>query len=114
MQGKQIFGVILGLLVMLLFSVIDYKWILRFYWILYAVNLILLLLVHFFGAEANNAVRWLDFGFIRFQPSDPTKILMILFFAQFLTKHRKIKSSSHDHGSDCFDPSLFVFDLQAA
>lgn len=47
MQGKQIFGVILGLLVMLLFSVIDYKWILRFYWILYAVNLILLLLVHF-------------------------------------------------------------------
>ena len=89
MQGKQIFGVILGLLVMLLFSVIDYKWILRFYWILYAVNLILLLLVHFFGAEANNAVRWLDFGFIRFQPSDPTKILMILFFAQFLTKHRK-------------------------
>ena len=27
MQGKQIFGVILGLLVMLLFSVIDYKWI---------------------------------------------------------------------------------------
>ncbi|MFQ7979320.1 MAG: FtsW/RodA/SpoVE family cell cycle protein [Faecalimonas umbilicata] len=89
MQGKQIFGVILGLLVMLLFSVIDYKWILRFYWILYAVNLILLLLVHFFGAEANNAVRWLDFEFIRFQPSDPTKILMILFFAQFLTKHRK-------------------------
>lgn len=68
----------------------------------------------FFGAEANNAVRWLDFGFIRFQPSDPTKILMILFFAQFLTKHRKIKSSSHDHGSDCFDHSLFVFDLQAA
>ena len=115
MQGKQIFGVILGLLVMLLFSVIDYKWILRFYWILYAVNLILLLLVHFFGAEANNAVRWLDFGFIRFQPSDPTKILMILFFAQFLTKHRKkVKSSSYDHGSDCFDPSLFVFDLQAA
>ena len=67
-QEKQIFGVILGLFLMFCISVIDYQWILRFYWLLYAVNLILLLLVHFFGAEANNAVRWLDFGFIRFQP----------------------------------------------
>ena len=31
MQGKQIFGVILGLLVMLLFSIIDYKWICLLY-----------------------------------------------------------------------------------
>lgn len=83
-QPKQIIGVVLGLIVMAVLSLIDYNWILNFYWVMYIVNILLLLSVRFFGKEVNGAKRWLNLGFTTFQPSDLTKILMILFFARFL------------------------------
>ncbi|MBQ8803543.1 MAG: rod shape-determining protein RodA [Tyzzerella sp.] len=84
-QTKQIIGVCLGLVVMLAISLIDYTWVLNFYWIIYAVNLLLLLYVEFFGASYNNAQRWINIaGVITLQPSDLTKIFLVLFFAKFL------------------------------
>lgn len=45
-----------------------------------------------FGTKVNGARRWLNLGFTQFQPSDLTKILMILFFAKFLMeREQKIK-----------------------
>lgn len=83
-QGKQIAGVILGTVIMVVISLIDYEWVLNLYWYLYGLNLVLLLAVRFFGEKVNGATRWLNLGFIQFQPSDLTKIIMILFFAKFL------------------------------
>ena len=84
LQSRQVMGVIIGLLAMLIVSLIDYNWVLRFYWILYGINLILLAAVLIFGVTVNGAKRWLNIG-IQFQPSDLTKILIILFFAKFLS-----------------------------
>lgn len=86
-MNNQIMGVILGLAAMAVISLIDYKWILNLYWPLYAVNLILLAAIWIpgLGVNVNGATRWLNLGFIQFQPSDMTKILMILFFARFLS-----------------------------
>lgn len=89
-QPKQIMGVVLGLIAMVIISLIDYKWILNFYWLMYIVNLLLLLAVVFFGTNANGATRWLDLGFIQFQPSDLTKLITILFFARFLSKKEEM------------------------
>lgn len=89
-QPKQILGVVLGLIAMAVISLIDYKWILNFYWLMYIVNLLLLLAVVFFGTNANGATRWLDLGFIQFQPSDLTKLITILFFARFLSKKEEM------------------------
>lgn len=89
-QPKQIMGVVLGLIAMAVISLIDYKWILNFYWLMYIVNLLLLLAVVFFGTNANGATRWLDLGFIQFQPSDLTKLITILFFARFLSKKEEM------------------------
>ncbi len=86
LQVKQLVGVVLGFVLMIVVSLIDYKWIINWYWILYVVNIILLLAVHFFGEESHGAVRWLKIGFIQFQPSDLTKIITILFFAGFFKK----------------------------
>lgn len=83
-QGKQILGVILGVIVMLILSLIDYNWILNTYWFLYIVNIVLLVAVLLFGEEVNGATRWLSLGFTSFQPSDLTKIITILFYAKFL------------------------------
>lgn len=86
---KQIIGVLLGVATMAVVSLIDYEWILKLYWLLYAVNLVLLIAVMLWGTNVNGATRWLNLGFIQFQPSDLTKILMILFFAKFFMKHQK-------------------------
>lgn len=85
----QILGLILGVVAMLIISLIDYSYVLNFYWILYILNIILLLLVKFIGHEAGGAVRWVEIAGIRFQPSELSKILLILFFAKFFSKYQE-------------------------
>ena len=87
-QNKQIFGVCVGFVLMIIVSLIDYIWILNFYWIIYAVAILSLLSVLVFGHTANGAKRWIDLGFTTFQPSELAKILLILFFARFLMDHK--------------------------
>lgn len=56
-------------------------------------NIVLLLAVRFFGEKVNGATRWLNLGFVQFQPSDLTKIILILFFARFfMDREHKINS----------------------
>ena len=47
-------------------------------------GILLLVLVPGIGASANGATRWIDLGFFQLQPSEFTKILLLLFFAKFL------------------------------
>ncbi|MCI8293250.1 MAG: rod shape-determining protein RodA [Hespellia sp.] len=88
-QNKQIFGVVTGIIVMVIISLIDYQWVLNLYWPIYFVNILLLVAVLIGGVEVNGAKRWLDLGFTRFQPSDLTKIFTILFYAKFLMEHEQ-------------------------
>ncbi|MGI6070614.1 MAG: FtsW/RodA/SpoVE family cell cycle protein [Blautia sp.] len=87
LQRKQMFGVIFGLFVMLVVSLMDFSWILNFTWIMYVFNLIMLLAVYLLGDSTNGATRWIDLGFIRFQPTELSKIILILFFAKFFMDH---------------------------
>lgn len=87
-QGKQFWGFILGLVLMIIISLIDYSFILNFYWIIYLLNSGLLIAVLVTGEKAGGARRWINIGF-QFQPSELAKILLILFFAQFIIKHRE-------------------------
>jgi len=86
-QSRQIVGLVLGMAAMVIISLIDYIWILRFYWAIYVLNVLLLLAVEFFGTNVNNAVRWIDLGFTNFQPAELAKILLILFFSKFIMEH---------------------------
>ena len=92
LMNRQVMGVVLGILAMFVISLIDYNWILNLYWPLYILNLVLLVAVLLFGTSVNGAKRWLNIG-VQFQPSDLTKILMILFFAKFLMeREQKIRN----------------------
>ncbi|MBQ7261363.1 MAG: rod shape-determining protein RodA [Lachnospiraceae bacterium] len=88
LQVRQIQGLVIGLVVMLAASLVDYHFILKFYWVIYAVSIALLLLVRLFGDSGGGAKRWFEIGALRFQPSELVKILLILFYAQFIMKHR--------------------------
>lgn len=87
LQSRQLLGVILGLVAMLIVSLLDYSWLLNFYWIIYVGNIVMLAFVRLMGETAGGAARWLDLGFIRFQPTELSKILLIMFFARFLMDH---------------------------
>lgn len=88
-QNKEILGVLLGVMAMVVISLIDYNWVLHFYWIMYVLNIVLLVAVRLFGTEVNGAKRWLNLIVIQFQPSDLTKIIYILFFARLLMNREK-------------------------
>ena len=89
LRDKQLLGVVMGLIIMVILSLMDYSWISNFQWIMYGANIVLLLVVRLFGDSANGAARWIDFGFIRFQPTELAKIIIILFFARFFMDHEE-------------------------
>lgn len=90
-QSKQIIGLVLAIAVMLVVSLIDYVWIVNFYWLLYAmaVFMLFIVLIPGIGTVVNGARRWIDLGFTNFQPSELAKILLIIFFAKFIMKHEE-------------------------
>ena len=88
-QKTQILGMFLGLTIMAIVSLIDYSFILRFSWLFYFVNIVLLILVKVMGDDANGATRWVTIAGIRFQPSELSKIIIIIFFAYFFMKNQE-------------------------
>lgn len=87
-EYKQTFGLIVGCIVMVILGLISYKFVLRFYWFIYIINLALLMWVKLAGAEIKGASRWIDLGFFQLQPSEFTKIFIIIFFAVYINKFK--------------------------
>ena len=91
---KQIAGFILGLLIMTFIALMDYHFVLKFYLLIYLLNAALLVSVLLFGANHMGAQRWIEFGdAFQIQPSEFTKIFLILFYAKFLENHKDKISS---------------------
>lgn len=89
LQKKQFVGMLLGLFVMTVVSLIDFSWILNFSWIMYGFNILMLLSLRVFGKETNGASRWINIGGFQFQPTEISKIMIILFFAKFFMDHEE-------------------------
>jgi rod shape determining protein RodA len=65
-------------------AVIDYRIFERYAYVFYGMTMILLVAVLFFGIEGrNNAMRWLNLGFIEAQPSELMKVATIIVTARF-------------------------------
>ena len=54
---------------------------------LYVLGVIMLLGVIFFGVMGKGAQRWLDLGFMRFQPSEILKLALPMMLAWYLAEH---------------------------
>lgn len=81
---KQSLWVFLGIVALVVSLFFHYKTFSRFANWIYGFNLIMLISVFFVGSSAKGAQRWIDLGFFQFQPSELSKLLLILTFADFL------------------------------
>lgn len=85
MFTNRVMQVSLGLGVMFVMAMIPprtYKQISPY---LYAVTIVMLVMVDVFGETSKGAQRWLNLGFVRFQPSEIAKLAVPLMVATFLS-----------------------------
>lgn len=87
---RQMVGVGIGLVLMFLTTLHDYRRILNAAPYLYGVGIVLLLLVFTpLGKTVNGNRSWLYFGSFGFQPSEIAKIFTLMFLAYYLAGVRK-------------------------
>ena len=91
---KQLTWVGIGFFAMIVVAFFDYKHYSKLSWLMYAFSLGLLVLVMFLP-EIEETHRWIDLGFMNLQPSELTKIVLIVSYACFLiSRQEKIRRFS--------------------
>lgn len=87
---KQFAFAIVGVVLMFIISKIDYRFYKKYYWPIYFGSWIILLLVLVpgLGVSVKGATRWVNLGFTQFQPSELTKVGLIVFYAGYLSDHK--------------------------
>ncbi len=95
---KQVVAVVIGAIALVAVMSIDYELYLRYWYVLYGICLVMLVLVLFTEAK-NNARSWFQFfdGKIAFQPSEISKIVLILATAKLLTTLKKRSYSTKEY-----------------
>lgn len=105
---KQFIFAIIGIGIMLFLSKIDYRFYKKYYWVVYvfSVLILLLVLVPGLGKSVKGATRWIQLPVLgQFQPSEITKIGLIIFYAGYLSDH---KSELKDFWRGFIKPLLFL------
>ncbi|NCN24503.1 rod shape-determining protein RodA [Candidatus Berkelbacteria bacterium CG_4_9_14_3_um_filter_39_23] len=83
---NQIVFSAIGLTLMFTMTFVDYRSVRSVAWWLYLLSIILLALVIIWGDKSYGAQRWIDFSFIKFQPSELVKIFYLVLLARFLSE----------------------------
>ncbi|MCL6505938.1 MAG: FtsW/RodA/SpoVE family cell cycle protein, partial [Bryobacteraceae bacterium] len=83
---KQLLNIFLGLIAMFFMLYIHYEDLAKHMKALYILNLVMLGAVMLMGHSALGAQRWIAIGPFRFQPSEFSKIIIIICFAVFLSQ----------------------------
>lgn len=86
---KQFLWIIVAWISLLVFSCINYRVYFDFVFIIYAINILLLIAVYVFGRKAMGAQRWLSLGGFNFQPSELSKLSIIFLLARFFSLTNK-------------------------
>ena len=89
MVMKQSIYVAIGLFLMFFISRLDQSVYKSFFMHLFWLGLLILVWVLLFPAEGYKTDRWIDLGFISFQPSEVIRLLLPLAAASYLTRNQK-------------------------
>jgi rod shape determining protein RodA len=74
----------IGMVVFILMTAFDYRWLKTLAWPIYFVNLALLVLTLLIGSGVGGSSRWVNIGPLTFQFSELAKILMTIVLATYL------------------------------
>lgn len=104
----QSIWILLGLVLFFIFQKIDYH-----YWqkvavliMVVTISLLILVLIPGVGIEIYGSRRWIGVGFIGIQPSELTKLSVLIYFATWLTT--KVKGKVKNSFIDVFLPFLLM------
>lgn len=86
---RQSLWAILGICAMIFCMNVPYSFWKRFAGLAYWLSNVFLALLPFIGIEAGGQKRWLGYGSLAFQPSEFTKIAVILYLSLYVCEHRK-------------------------
>ncbi len=94
---KQIVGVAIGIIGLIICSLINHKIYKKFYWIFYFVGIVFLLLVFVpgLGKTSYGATRWIGFGSFTIQPSEIAKFCLVFFLSGYLADGDKLNNVKH-------------------
>ncbi|WP_299686076.1 rod shape-determining protein RodA [uncultured Tateyamaria sp.] len=82
----------MGFVLMILVAVVPIWFWRNLAGVAYGASILLLVGVEFFGSVGMGAQRWIDLGFMRLQPSELTKVTLVMFLAAYydwLPQHKK-------------------------
>ncbi len=86
---KQKILLMMGIVLLFMCALVDYEFVCRFYIPIYILNLSLLLFVLLFTQDDGTGVnRWIGIGGFGIQPSEFSKIFMILFMAKLIDRKK--------------------------
>ncbi len=82
---KQILAFAVGAVLALLIICTDYRFLISLAPLLYLISIGLLVLVLFIGMTVKGGQRWINLGFVNFQPSELAKVALIYMLAWYFT-----------------------------
>jgi cell division protein FtsW len=88
---RQSMWLVVGMAACVAGALIDYQWWRKTWGLVFAVAVVLLILCFIppIGMKINGSWRWLNLGFMAFQPSELAKIASVFFLAWWFTKYEK-------------------------
>ncbi len=89
---RQLIWAVIALISLLIVITVNYRTIMKYAYLLYGLNILLLILVSVFGPVSRGSQRWINLGFFSFQPSELIKITAVLALVYYLRdRNREIK-----------------------
>lgn len=82
----QLTAFIIGLVLVLFFSLVNIRYIKTYSFLLYLISLFFLVAVLFFGQKIRGTTGWLVWGNFSFQPVELAKVFFIIFLANYLSQ----------------------------
>lgn len=83
---KQLIFIFIGLAGFFAFSMLDYKWLGFYNFVIYGLAVALLIGVLIFGQVIRGTQGWFGFGWFNFQPVELAKLAIIIFLAKYFSR----------------------------
>jgi rod shape determining protein RodA len=93
---RQIAYTIIGVPILILMTLLDYRYVKTFSWVIYGATLLLLGSLTIVGTTIGGATRWIFIGPISIQPSEIAKLAVIISLAVFIADRRHEMDRFHN------------------